>query len=181
MMMSERPNRPRGISRFSARNGCKGERSSVRLVLSNAVWDQDIADTTDSLEIEGKFGVLFDFAAQARHLHIHGTFELDVQPRAQRGTAEGAARIGGEQLEHQRFGTGQLNALAGAGEFAAFRIEHAFAHAYFAMRRRTDTARAADEGSDAQGQLARLEGLGEVIVNATFEPSDAVRRVAKCG
>ena len=52
MMMSERPNRPRGIRRFSARKGCRGERRSVRLVLSNAVWDQDIADASDGLDVK---------------------------------------------------------------------------------------------------------------------------------
>src|SRR5690349_11891794 len=95
MMISERPNSRRGISRLSARNGCSGERSSVRLVLTNAVWDQDIADTTDGLDIERKLGVLFDLASQPGDLDIHRALELDVQPRAQTGTRERPARIGG--------------------------------------------------------------------------------------
>src|SRR4051812_12007568 len=95
MMMSERPNRPRGISRFSARNGCSGERLSVRRVLSNAVWDQDIADASDGLDIERELRVLLDFAAQTRDLHIHGAFELNIQPRAQSRTRKRPAGIGG--------------------------------------------------------------------------------------
>src|SRR5437667_7235942 len=98
MISSERPNRRRGIRRFSARNGCSGERSSVRLVLSNAVWDQDIADTANGLNVERKLGIVLDLAAQPRDLDVHRALQGDVQPRAEDGARKGAARIGGEQL-----------------------------------------------------------------------------------
>src|SRR5256885_10184326 len=97
MMISERPNRRRGISRFSARKGCSGERSSVRLVLSNAVWDQDIADTANGLDVERKLGVFFDLAAQARDLDIDRALQLDVQPRTERGARKGPPGVGGEE------------------------------------------------------------------------------------
>src|SRR5258708_5768544 len=99
MMISDRPNKRRGISRFSARNGCSGERSSVRLVLSNAVWDQDIADTANGLDVERKLGILLDLAAQPRHLHVYRAFQLDVQPRAESGARKGPPRIGSEEFQ----------------------------------------------------------------------------------
>src|SRR5436190_21930040 len=104
MMINERPNRRRGISRLRARNGCSGERSSVRLVLSNAVWDQDIADTANGLNIERKLGILFDLAAQPRDLHVHRALQLDVQPRTEGGARKRASRIGGEDLQELRLG-----------------------------------------------------------------------------
>src|SRR3979490_1081513 len=113
MMISERPNRRRGISRVRARNGCSGERSSVRLVLSNAVWDQDIADTANGLDIERKLGIVLDLAAQPRDLHVHRALQWDAQPRAEGGAREGPARIGGEELQELRFGAGELHAFAG--------------------------------------------------------------------
>src|SRR6478672_8331355 len=108
MMMSERPNKPRGIRRFRARNGCSGERFSVRRVLSNAVWDQDIADTSDGLDIKWELRVLLDFTAQAGYLHVDGTFELNLEPRAQIRARKRPAGIGGEQLQHLRFRAGQF-------------------------------------------------------------------------
>src|SRR5258706_8094833 len=147
MMISERPNSRRGINRFSARNGCSGERSSVRLVLSNAVWDQDIADTANGLDVERKLGILLDLATQARDLHVHRAFQLDVQPRAQRGARKGPSRIGGKELQELRLGTGELHAFAGAFELAALGIEDAFAHMHFAVRRRLAVAGAADDGA----------------------------------
>src|SRR5258706_11021775 len=116
MIISERPNRRRGISRFSARSGCRGARSSVRLVLSNAVWDQDIADTANGLDVERKLGILLDLAAQPRHLHVHRAFQLNVQPRAESGARKGPPRIGSEKLQKLRLGAGELYALAGALE-----------------------------------------------------------------
>src|SRR6516225_4168217 len=92
MMISERPNRPRGNTRFSARSGCSRGRRNARLVLSNAVWDQDIADTANGLDIERKLGVLLDFAPQPRHLHVDRALELDAETRAQRGAGKRPAR-----------------------------------------------------------------------------------------
>src|SRR5882672_8050961 len=174
MMISERPNRRRGISRFSARNGCSGERSSVRLVLSNAVWDQDIADTANSLDVERKLGILFDLAAQPRDLHVHGALQLDVQPRAEGGARKRPSRIGGEDLQELRLGTGELHAFAGTLELAAFGVEDAFAHMHLAVRRRLVVAGAADDGRKPQHQLAWFEGFGQIIVDTSFEPCDAV-------
>src|SRR5258706_7151882 len=150
MMISERPNSRRGINRFSARNGCSGERSSVRLVLSNAVWDQDIADTANGLDVERKLGILLDLAAQTRDLHVHRALQLDVQPRAESGARKGPPRIGGEKLQKLRLGAGELHALAGALELAALRIEDAIAHLHFAVRRRLVVAGAADDSAEAQ-------------------------------
>src|SRR5258706_6673448 len=149
MMISERPNKRRGISRFSARNGCSGERSSVRLVLSNAVWDQDIADTANCLDRERKLGIVLDLAAQPRDLHVHRALQGDIQPRAEGGARKGPARIGGEELQELRLGAGELHTFAGALELAALGIEDAFSHVHLAVRRRLAVAGAADYGGEA--------------------------------
>src|SRR5258708_9996119 len=99
MVLRERTSSWRGIRRFSARNGCSGERSSVRLVLSNEVWDQDIADTANGLDVERKLGIILDLAAQTRHLHVYRAFQLDVQPRAESGARKGPPRIGSEEFQ----------------------------------------------------------------------------------
>src|SRR5260221_13955147 len=128
MMSSERPNSRRGISRFSARNGCSGERSSVRRVLSNAVWDQDIADTANGLDIERKLGILFDLAPKPRDLNVDRALQLDVQPRAEGGARKRAPCIGGEDFQELRFRARELHAFAGTRQLAALGIEDAFAH-----------------------------------------------------
>src|SRR5215510_4152518 len=107
MIISERLNSRRGISRFSPRKGCSGAARKVRRVLSNAVWDQDIADTTNGLDIKRKLRILLDLTSQPRHLHIDRTFQRDVQPGAQRFAGERAARVGSEQLEQLSFGAGK--------------------------------------------------------------------------
>src|SRR6266436_2475812 len=84
MIINERPNRWRGMTRFNPRSGCsQAPRFSVRLVLSNAVWDQDIADATNRLDIERQLGIFFDLAPQPCYLHVDRTLKRNVQPRAQ--------------------------------------------------------------------------------------------------
>jgi len=98
MIISERLNSRRGISRFNARSGwSSGVARKVRRVLSNAVWDQDITDTTNGLDIQRKLGILLDLTAQSRHLHIDGTFERDVEACAQSGARKWSSGIGGKE------------------------------------------------------------------------------------
>ncbi len=111
MIISERLNSRRGISRFSPRSGCSsGPLANVRRVLSNAVWDQDITDTTNGLDVERKLGIVLDLTAQSRHLHIDRAFERDVEAGAERRARKRPAGIGGEQLQQLGFGAGQLDA-----------------------------------------------------------------------
>ena len=70
MMISERPNRRRGISRFSARNGCSEATRKPRAVLSDAVGDKDIADTANGLEEKRQFGIFLDLAPEPGDLNI---------------------------------------------------------------------------------------------------------------
>ena len=93
MIISERLNSRRGISRFSPRSGSgSGDALSVRRVLSNAVWDQDITDTTNGLNVERKLGIVLDLTAQSRHLHIDGALQRNIQAGAQSRRAKTASR-----------------------------------------------------------------------------------------
>src|ERR1700753_2754496 len=92
MMISERPNSPRGSTRLTMRPGRRPPWSG------DVVWDEDIADAAHGLEVKRKLGVFFDLAAQARDLHVDRTLERHAQPRAEIGAAEGASGIGGGEL-----------------------------------------------------------------------------------
>src|ERR1700741_2913077 len=96
MMISERPNRPRGRARLT--------RPPERGASGDVVWDEDIADTAHGLKVEGKFRVFLDLAAQARHLHVDRALQRHAEPRAEIGAAEGTARIGSEELQAKGLG-----------------------------------------------------------------------------
>src|SRR5580693_3624058 len=98
MMMSERQNNPRGRMRLISRNGLKRASPSS----GDAVWDKDIADTADGLEIERKLWILFNLTSEARYLHVDRAFERHAEPRAEIGAREGAACVGREELEQGR-------------------------------------------------------------------------------
>src|SRR4051812_4191571 len=86
MMISERPNNPRGRKRF-------------RESASGTIWDQHIANSANRLQVQRQLGVFLDLAAQARHLNIDRAFQRNIQPLAQFRAAEGAPRMGGEKLQ----------------------------------------------------------------------------------
>src|SRR5215813_1880225 len=109
MMISERPNSPRGRARLTRPPRASGD----------VVWDEDIADTAHGLKVEGKLGVFLDLAAQARHLHVDRALQRHAEPRAEIGAAEGTARIGGEELQQSGLGAGELDGLALAAQLRA--------------------------------------------------------------
>src|ERR1700744_3871201 len=108
MMMSDRPNRPRGNMRF--RN------PPERTVSGDTVWDKDISYASHGLQVEWQFGVFFDLPAQTRDLHIDGPFKRDAEPRAQIAARKRAAGVGGEQLKQGSLGACQFHRLALAAE-----------------------------------------------------------------
>src|SRR2546423_9483973 len=90
MIISERPNRRRGIISLTTRNGCSAKRSArnqshrgvgaaCRVVAApagegpasaDAIWDKDIAGTAHRLNVKRQLRIVFNFAPKARHLHI---------------------------------------------------------------------------------------------------------------
>src|ERR1700749_2212629 len=126
MMISERPNNPRGKKRLMRRPG--------RMRSGDAVWDKDISYAAHRLQVQRQFGVFFDLAAQARDLHVNRTLKSDTETRAKIAARESAPCIGGEKLKQCGFGTRELDRLALAAELRALRIEHRIAHFHFAMR-----------------------------------------------
>src|SRR5215475_12678837 len=101
MMMSERPNSPRGSARLISPDG--------RAVSGDAVWDKNVPHAAHGLEIERKFGILLDLAAQARDLHVDRALERHAEPRAEIGARERASGIGGEELQQRCLRARQLH------------------------------------------------------------------------
>src|SRR4051812_16864574 len=124
-MISERPNSRRGSTRLSARNGCSCVRTSVRRVLFNAVWDQDIADTANGLDIKRQLGIFFDLAPKPGDLHVHRALQSDIQARAECAARKGTSCIAGKKLQQLRLAAGQPHRLAIAAQFGALEVEHA--------------------------------------------------------
>src|SRR5215469_6336940 len=105
MMISERPNSPRGKKRLMKRPGAK--RGSI--FLSIAVRHQDVANTANGLQVERQLGVFLDLAAKTCHLHIDGTLQRHAQAGAKIAAGKRLSRIGGEKLQQRRFRTGEFH------------------------------------------------------------------------
>jgi hypothetical protein len=68
-----------------------------------------------------------------------------------------------------------------AREHAAQHVEAEFVEAVLLASGGAPTARAAEDRADAREELARMEGLREVVVRAHLEPDDAVHVLAARG
>ena len=91
----------------------------------------------------------------------------------------GLVREQGQQLE---LGAGQVDALAVAQHLALVEVDRqSFEHAALRRRGCRHGALAPQDGLHARDQLARLEGLGQVVVGTEFESDHAVHHVAAGG
>src|SRR5579859_5982437 len=100
MMMSERQKSPRGMMRLTSWKGrssagCR----SVRTSSGDAVWDQDITNTANGLQIERELGIFLDLTAKPRHLHVDRSLERHAEARAEIGARKRPAGICREQLQ----------------------------------------------------------------------------------
>src|ERR1700690_3598907 len=93
MIMSERPNSPRGSSRF---NLLKGRHPGI---LCDAIRNEHIAHAPNRLNVKRQLGIFLDLAPQPRDLHIDRALERNAEPGAEIDTGEWAARICSEQFE----------------------------------------------------------------------------------
>src|SRR5262249_26646525 len=141
--------------------------SSIRL--------EDIAGTSDRLEIARELDVLLYLAAQSRHLHVDGAdVAAELRLLGERLARDGDAGALDENAEQRRLGGGEMHELGAAGEFAAVEIEAEGAEADVAHDLACRRRHTLQDVADAQHQLARLEGLGEIVVGAALEAGDAV-------
>src|SRR3974390_3532600 len=123
---------------------------------SHAVWHEYIAHAAHGLDVERQFWIFFDLAPEPCHLHVDRAFESYAQPRTEIGAGERPAGIGGKHLEERRFRTREANRLSLAAQFAAFGVEHRFAHLHLAMGRAGRHGTPAQERAAAKQELARL-------------------------
>jgi len=71
MMMRERQKSPRGMMRLITWKGRSGAGSCCgRTSSGDAVWDQDITNTANGLQIERELGIFLDLTAKSRDLHV---------------------------------------------------------------------------------------------------------------
>ena len=83
--------------------------------------------------------------------------------------------------EHGEFARGQLQRFIAAPQFAGTEVEHEGAEADAlagCLRGTGRCATAAQDRADAGNELARIAGLGQVVVGADLETDDAVDVVA---
>ena len=103
---------------------------------------------------------------------LHSVSRLSTSPRRR-----------AERAQQRDLGVGQRHALALLRELAQLEVELQRAEARRARgaRRRFGRPAAAQHALDAQQQLARLERLGEIVVDALLEAGDAVLGIAHGG
>src|SRR5207247_384837 len=95
---------------------------------------ENVTHAADCLNVERQFRVFFDLAPEPRHLNVDGAFQRDAQPRAQIGSRERTAGIGGQQLEQSCLSARHSYTLSAPPEFAPPGIEKRGTHLDFAMR-----------------------------------------------
>jgi hypothetical protein len=93
---------------------------------------------------------------------------------------EHLAGLGGQQRQQFELGAGQLDLLAQAQHLACFKVDRQ-ALEDSARAGRRHGALAPQYGLHARHQLARLKGLGQVVVGAQFQADHAVHHVAARG
>src|SRR6266404_5598910 len=195
MMSSERPNRLRGSARLIRLRRLAAGRSTAKLVRmlggpgpatpgatrSRSIGLEDIAGASNRLDVAGEFWIVLDLAPQPRHLHVdsaHVAAELRlVCERLARHRLAGAAHQRGQE---RRLGRCEVDRLLATEQLGALKIEAEGAEAALAAGLRRGRE-ALQDVADTQDELARLEGLGEIVVGAMLEPGDAVLRFGHRG
>src|SRR3984893_6493576 len=129
--------------------------------------------------------ILLDFAPDARDAQVHRAVEhlhLAMADRLQQPVArQRPIGILGEYLQQVELGRRQhLFAAVDIDQRVLLEVEHAAAHAHPRARGRHHRAGGpAQHALDAGQQLARVEGLRQVIVGAGLQPNHPVDRVAR--
>ena len=105
---------------------------------------------------------------------------LPVESSAKARGGDRHADALGEHAQQVALALGELDRLLVVLQLAARHVEHVVAHADL-FARAGGARRAAQDVAQAQQQFARLEGLGQVVVDAGFETFDAVLGLGACG
>ncbi len=123
--------------------------------------------------------------AQMADVHVDGAIErrgLAVVEILHQGVARKHASGGAHQhFQNVELEGGQLHALAGGEDLAGAGVERDAVDFQARIGRGRTRFIAAQDGADARGQFARIEGLGQVVVGAQFQAHDAVHILAARG
>src|SRR6185437_10626025 len=169
MIRIERPKRLRGSARLTRLRGRSGVGSAT--AAGSSIGLEDIARPSDGLEIAREARILLDLAPEPRHLHVDSAqiaAELALlRQRLARHRGAGGLDEAGEQ---RRLGRRQMHRLLAAEELAPLAVEAEGAEADLADALGRRRRQALEDVADAQHQLARLEGLRQVVVGAALQP-----------
>src|SRR5271165_799851 len=147
-----------------------------RYILSSFGDLEAIAGAAHGFEIARILRVGLDFFANTAHVDVDRA-RRDIRSVAPDGVkqvvaGEYASAVAGEVIEQAELGGRGGNECSADGEGHRGGIDFDFAD--FDRARRKRALEAAHDGFDAGDQLARAEGLGDVVVGTEFEAEDAV-------
>ncbi|CAM2192328.1 protein of unknown function [Paraburkholderia kururiensis] len=168
-----------------------GNRTARAVALGRAclaLRHEDVALPPDGLDVARLGRIGLDQTAQAPDRHVEAAVAVGgrvaAQPFVELGARDDRHLVLDEDLERSEFAGTQRHALAVAAQFARREVHFERAEAV----RRTNLGRArrhralpAQHRADARHQLARIEGLGQIVVGAQFETHDAVDHVGARG
>src|SRR5918993_2323937 len=185
MMISALANSVWGECR-SAKRAMRSKRSRAALSIicqpTRSCVDQPVALAADGAQIarEGRVGL--DLAAQARDLHVDGALvDGRTDALAQRLAAQHLPQPRGEHAQQRGLRVGERCALALVRELSQLLVELEGTERDDALRLARGVggrAVALQHVLDAQQELARLEGLAEIVVDAGLQAGDAILGVA---
>src|SRR5690606_12674795 len=134
---------------------------------------QPVADAAYGLEPDRVGRVALDLAAQPVDLDVDGALADVGFPGDEFVARNGFAGAAGEDRQYLLLAVGQLERLAAALQFAARDLERIRSEDELLDLRRGHRTAASQYVVDAQDELARIEGFGQVVVGACLEPGNA--------
>src|SRR6516225_5452983 len=145
-----------------------GSRASFRI--------QNVAFAAHCLQIDRIGWILLDLAPEPVDLHVDGALTailaIVLGKLVPRDSHAGAL---GEVAQELAFALSEADGFAAAFQLAAADVKHESAHAHLAGSGRA--AAAAKHVAHAQEKLARLERLGQIVVDAGLQPFNALLRL----
>src|SRR5579859_657988 len=138
-----------------------------------SIGSQSVADAADCLQIARRFGVSLNFTPKPGHLHIHCAAGGIDGSSGELQPLNSLVRRACKLAQQRNLSLRKLDEFAIADQLAAIGVELTVAKRQGSAHRRT-ILRTAQYGFNAQQQLLRLEGLGQIVVSAKFETLDAV-------
>src|SRR5215213_4273265 len=167
---------PRGRSPAGGASGA----STAIAPAAPSIDQEPVADAPHRLEIDGVRGIGLDLTPEAGNLDVHRPLARAVAAAGKLLAGDVGAAAGPEDCQDLALALRDADDLLAPAQLAAVQAEGERAEADrlggAGLRRALGRDRAPEDVAEAQDQLPRLEGFGEVVVGPDLQPVRALGR-----